>query len=538
MKKILLLSVLFINALFAFSQVEDYNGIKVTQSGNNYKAEYSKKTANNGYANEVWSGQIVNGKREGVWKFSGTYSKYLTENSISRTGNVNVTRTYKNGIPHGKYTAVYKIYEQPAAYNYLTGIWSYGEQNNLNESVSGDFLNGNPTNNWHIESNRNHEIIDIHFNEGILDGKLTRILNNVKDEVQYKNGYAIHKKEPVDETWGWELSYDNIDPITISPKDTLNLNEYIHFFDYYAHGMSIIDKYQKFYPEHSSNEKINVYYILADYDKYYKPYGNYPQEALKKYENKYNTKLLNNALKLSIEINDKERRFINNLNKYDKLRYNFYKRLYAQEHLENIWLRDSIYPSYKNDIDNLITLLNSRNISSNELNNILNRIQTKDNNEIYEKSMNDARNELTNLGITPNDTLIWDKYKSIEWKPLIKDIKAKNDSINIANTFELTNEDIDICTAIAYFKVELEWSTQQLRLTQIKDDPSYLTREKIETFAYKHALINNTRDYEIKGNQLCSEKDVLYLIKKYGYQKNYEKILKKIYKNLGFKYNK
>ena len=69
-----------------------------------------------GTLKESWSGQVVNGKREGVWKFLGTYTRYQWSGNVHYTGTVTMTRSYKNGIPHGTYSINQNITQEAGEY--------------------------------------------------------------------------------------------------------------------------------------------------------------------------------------------------------------------------------------------------------------------------------------------------------------------------------------------------------------------------------------------------------------------------------------
>ena len=347
-KKFFSLMAAFLFAVAANAQVEDIYGVRVTQSGDVYKATYNKKTDNGGSASETWTGRIVNGKREGVWKFTANYSKFMYAENNFRSGSITMTRTYKNGLPNGTYSINQNITEQIGSYNAFIGEWVYKTPENRRETVTGSFVNGMPDGTWNVKSERSDEIITMKFIQGKPDGVWTH-QKYQKDQVTFKNGYVIHQKQYMDNgLWGYELKYPNDDPTALQLQDTVFVNDYLAGFNYYAYGM-FVESYIKDYPKGASNDEMKPYYILAAYKEYNKLWGNVPEYELGAYQRELERAeqerglipLFNKANELTPRIKELIDRFKNE-NHSD---YRGYRKMYEfAKEMEKI---DSICPDLK-----------------------------------------------------------------------------------------------------------------------------------------------------------------------------------------------
>jgi len=140
-----------------------------------------------GYCNGI--GNYVDGKRDGTWKWYGPWGKVKEE------------IMYKTGNPSGFYN-VYHVNGQPKVMTFLEGNDYQGNYNKYNEygvqiekSVfKDDKLNGT-TRVYHNLGNK-HLKIEIPYDEGIIDGKVSKFYPNgqLEMEINYKQGERIGKE--------------------------------------------------------------------------------------------------------------------------------------------------------------------------------------------------------------------------------------------------------------------------------------------------------------------------------------------------------
>lgn len=499
-------------AIFATAQVADYRGVKVTQVGNMYSATCSKKSANGGNFSEKWTGNLVNGKRSGVWTFTGTYNQYIMEGGRCMNGSVSMTRTYKEGIPSGPYSVTYNITDRNATFNIITNSWIYGEKHNMTEKVSGAFIDGKPNGKWTISSQRKNETWAVNFVNGYADGQWKSNINNETQEFMFKNGYGVHQKVPQDDgSWGYELKYDK-DPSTIFPQDTIEVGKSImYYFSDYALGMFIITDWVYDYPKNSSNEKTPGYYILSDFKKYYQPYGNIPERIISQIKYSNEMKILEAIDKfaadtLLIEYQNfcdsyKEsplHMFYHKLNSaYVPKTRNRFKEIRPSEWYERTYLRDSLVNGKYNDkIEQYSKWLNANNKFSRHLNNITSLCYGLESIcPTYDRIMEMMKNDLSIMGYENiYDEDIWRLYKSPEYEQMKKDYFHKQDSIATREALVISYNDIHYFVITKCFKYIIE-NDKVVSATQIIEDVSSITNDEVIDFIVQHADKQNRRYY-------------------------------------------
>lgn len=286
MKQFLLFMTLCLIPVMSFAQEKDSDGRVVTQNGNQYKVTFNATSDNGGTISETWYGSIVNGKREGTWNFVGNYNKYEISSGIFRTGTVTMTRTYKNGVPNGKYVLKHDLQLMNGGYNIFTDNWIYKAPSDYNEYISGAYINGKPTGTWNINY-EGLEKLTLTFKNGVMDGafSITDVIRGLTTKGSFKNGYVLTMQEMLGVDWGYETDYAGKDPSTIQPQETVSLANMITMWELYATGMNICNEYMTNYPVNSSDERApEITYIFSDADKYRKLFGNVPESVVKSME--------------------------------------------------------------------------------------------------------------------------------------------------------------------------------------------------------------------------------------------------------------
>ncbi len=282
MKKLFIIVASCLISILSFAQEKDSDGRVVTRSGNQYKVTFNAVSDNGGTLSETWSGTIVNGKREGVWNFTGKYNKFEISSGVFRSGTVTMTRAYKGGLPHGSYILKHDLQLMNGAYNIFTDNWIYKAPQDFNEYISGAYAQGKPTGTWNI-NNEGLEKLTLMFKNGVMDGAFSEVdvITGVTRKGTFKDGYVLTMKEMLGADWGYETDYAGKDPSTLQPQETVSLNNMITRWGLYATGMNICNEYMTDYPAGSSDERVpEITYTLSDADTYRKLFGNVPEDVL------------------------------------------------------------------------------------------------------------------------------------------------------------------------------------------------------------------------------------------------------------------
>lgn len=294
MKNVLAIAMIVLCTISAGAQIKDRNGRVVSQNGDVYKVTFNHTSNNGGTASEIWTGRLVNGKREGVWKFTGTYQKYERNDNVFYTGTASVSRTYKNGIPNGSYSVNYDLQACNGGYNIFTDTWVYKTPIKYRETVSGAFVNGKANGSWKIYSSRTNETMALAFKDGLLNGELNQNKQNpkIKAKASFVNGYLKYRKTfKDDEDWGYETNYGTNNPAELQPQDTVSVNTVNSLLTCgftldsdYVEGLYLASHYIEHYPENSSDETIKADYIVSDYETFNSLWGNVPEDVIKTME--------------------------------------------------------------------------------------------------------------------------------------------------------------------------------------------------------------------------------------------------------------
>lgn len=284
------------------------NGIVSIQNGNSYKLTRNQKSENGGTVTMTFSGNLKDGKKDGVWKLTSNYNNYGGGNGYFFTGTSTMTRTYKDGILNGDYKLTQNVKYRTGSYNMVRGVWKYGPYEDGTEQVSGSFLDGKPTGKWNIKAPL--LICSIQFKNGIPDGDVS-----VSDpamgggvHMSFRDGYLV-KWEPwnnkrVREGLKWSED-ENLENLPSQEEGDLFYE--ISFLSYFMGG-SDLEKWVKNYPMDSSNEKFNIRYKYADKENHKALFGSPTKEELEAFERamsdkKEKAKNLETAIKIREKIN-------------------------------------------------------------------------------------------------------------------------------------------------------------------------------------------------------------------------------------------
>ena len=371
MKKLILILTLLCSPIPILLAQEDIYGVKVTQNGNSYKATMNRKSDNGGTGYEVWSGTLVNGRREGTWKFEGKYELYGPTNNVFWSGTTTIIKEYKNGIPHGIYKVTDNLTVRNGGYNIYTNQWVYQQPVSANATLVGAFDNGKFSGSWNIVDGTTKFVAT--FKNGMPDGKFSYTdVNNRYVNATFSDGYVEHMKSgELNSGWWYEIDYGGQDPKQIQPQKTYSLFNVNFKLKSSLCGIHIGRAYFEKYPEDASDDyNVQAPYIAADVEKYQKPMGNLPQYMLYEIEYKRNVE---KERKIS-EISDRSFQKMQSLaNKaFDSIpnlsqfimnaafhKYGEIKQLFIDEYSSNLY---QTCPEFKAANDSIIQLSGEGNI--------------------------------------------------------------------------------------------------------------------------------------------------------------------------------
>lgn len=244
------------------------------QAGN-YRLTWNQKSQNGGTVSGTFSGKLKDGKRNGIWKGSFKYQLFSNNDSQFKSGAINFTRTYTDGVPNGAYSYSSSLKVCFGSYNYISKQWKYSPSESFNEQITGSFINGHADGNWSAYQQQPYEKITMQFDNGKAVGTWT-VAEKTSQTLGFKNGYLVQQKEMRSGGWGTELFYSPYEKIEELPNQkTVKISDFLAYGDYYMKGAGF-DKFWLLYPENSSNEDYTAYYKLADYDNHLKLIGNVP----------------------------------------------------------------------------------------------------------------------------------------------------------------------------------------------------------------------------------------------------------------------
>ena len=235
MKKLNLLMLLLLLATTISAQTFDLGeGRKATldQAGN-YRLTWNQKSQNGGSVSGTFSGKLKDGKRDGVWKGSFTYQLFSSNEGLFKSGTINFTRTYTNGVPNGAYSYNSTLKVCSGSYNYLSKQWKYGPFESFTEKITGSFKNGHADGQWFASQQQPYEKITMQFDNGKAIGTWT-ISEKTSQTLGFKNGYLVQQKEMRSDGWGTELSYTPDENLEELPNQkTVKVADFLAYGDYY-----------------------------------------------------------------------------------------------------------------------------------------------------------------------------------------------------------------------------------------------------------------------------------------------------------------
>ena len=510
MKQFLLFMTLCLIPVMSFAQEKDSDGRVVTQNGTQYKVTFNATSDNGGTISETWYGSIVNGKREGTWNFVGNYNKDEISSGIFRTGTVTMTRTYKNGVPNGKYVLKHDLQLMNGGYNIFTDNWIYKAPSDYNEYISGAYINGEPTGTWNINY-EGLEKLTVTFKNGVMDGvfSITDVIRGLTTKGSFKNGYVFQMKEMGGTDWGYETDYAGKDPATIMPQETISLKNLITRWELYTTGMNICNEYMTDYPAGSSDDDApETNYIFSDPDTYRKLFGNVPKDVLASLEHRRQTEI-NDRLDLrfheiDFQVDSLYRNhsdtlsedFKDFLSKF-KLEY-LYKTEYVNksifaEHPEFITFIEDVQNSTNNTLQYTLKDWYCYNVSDN-FTTRFDQLYTEALDEVREHhgSEQDLDSTLF-VKIYPNKQSEWSDRSA--WNEFLQSLDRKN----VEETFQLTESDLLHYLAYKYGTYTLVYSgishSANCKLKSRKSDASMVTKEEVKDFALKYTDDSGERVY-------------------------------------------
>lgn len=260
-------------------------------NGDSYKMTWNNKSINGGTVRGTLSGNLKDGKRNGLWRVTLTYNKFGSDQQNFATGTINISRTYSNGLPNGSYSYISTLTWCKGSQNWQTKQWHYGASESAAENITGSFTNGKANGKWSISSQRFKEKITMQYDNGKAIGEWT-IADNMAQTWGFKDGYLVKSKEMNADGWGTELSYSPEEILEQLPnQDTVKVINAIPYSEYYMKGAMFADWFRQ-YPNGSSDDDITAYYILADYDNHLKYIGNIPDWKKDEIERKKTSKIV------------------------------------------------------------------------------------------------------------------------------------------------------------------------------------------------------------------------------------------------------
>lgn len=254
--------------------IDHGNGIVSVQNGNSYKLTRNQKSDNGGTVTMTFSGNLKDGKRDGVWKLTSTYNNYGGGNGYYFTGTTTMSRTYKGGILNGNYNLTQNVKHRTGRYNRVRGVWEYGPYEDGTEQVTGCFNDGKPTGKWVINTPMLKCSFELSNGTPIGNVNVSKTAMGGGINMTFRNGYLV-KWEPISNKSGGEglLWNENEDLPNLPNQEEGDLLNELDFLGEYMSG-SDLSKWIVNYPQNSSNEKLTVPYKMADRDSHYVLFGN------------------------------------------------------------------------------------------------------------------------------------------------------------------------------------------------------------------------------------------------------------------------
>lgn len=513
MKRFFVIFICVMMNVSLFAQ-EDIYGVRVTQSGNFYKATLDKKSDNGGSASESWSGTLLNGRREGTWKFSGKYNLYGPNNSVFWTGSVTIIKNYKNGIPHGVYQVNDNLNVRGGGYNVFTGQWVYRQPQSENATITGSFENGKMSGTWNV--NAKHTKFVATFNNGMPNGKFSYTNENgLTTTATFKDGYVVTMKEmQMDNQWWFETSYHGKDPKTIYPQDTSSVFRINFLLPTLFTGVSMGADYFTKYPANASDDNnISAPFIISDASNYRKPVGNVPADVYGALEHMKQEKEYNALAVKSQEMSEKLSKIVVDIRfkieeTTDPLFYGFLKRHHLANQYEKKLVREEVlanhpelgeFAKYMTDWKDK----NKRTLTSDFVLEYERNIQSTfdaDYQKVYDKALQQV---IDNHG-TDNDSTRYYIYKYYSGGYQPKEWTAYLYRLRIAHkraTFEINEEDIQMYLLANCIKCDVPktgniYSSASPTYKYLTKDASYITKDDVFEFAFEWSDENGKRLYD------------------------------------------
>lgn len=511
MKKLNLLMLLLLLATIISAQTFDLGeGRRATldQAGN-YRLTWNQKSQNGGSVSGTFSGKLKDGKRDGVWKGSFTYQLFSSNEGLFKSGTINFTRTYTNGVPNGAYSYNSTLKVCSGSYNYLSKQWKYGSFESFTEKITGSFKNGHADGQWFASQQQPYEKITMQFDNGKAIGTWT-ISEKTSQTLGFKNGYLVQQKEMQSDGWGTELSYAPEENLEKLPNQkTVKVADFLAYGDYYMKGAEF-DSWWRLYPENSSNEDYTAYYILADYDNHLKYIGNVPEWKKEEIERNKVSKVVD-EIKLKDQqyaaiIQDSLKAFLETvpLSKREFAESigckNYYSCLFINEFSKR-------HPEYK---EFAFTQFNEQ-WSIYKTGDLLRKAdyyaQEKENydNKIFKIIEEAKKNHVSGT----DEQILEEAYKKYinrdEWFKYLHESNNKYQYDNVAITEE------DICAYLCYKFVVFDAQYKTFKITA--KDASDITHQEIKDWVFKYDRYGDTKYDKIS-------KEFSYLSNRYSYSIN------------------
>lgn len=275
MKKAKTLMFALLIGVGAMAQTRDLgNGMTevISNDGKHYELKQSLSSPNGGTCEIVFSGDLLNGVRNGAWKGRVAYRNYAINETICKNGEITISRSYKNGILDGLYSYSESVRYFKIIKDAQNNTITYQTTKNPADdkcSTTGSFVNGKLNGYWNFSGKIK---ASCNFENGICNGRwsVEDSPNGKTYSYSFDKGYLINYTEPSQGGKQKILSYDNATNMAGLPNQkVVDFTKSFDEIDYLLSGGFFKDWFLK-YPQGSSDESMKASYKTADFDNHFK----------------------------------------------------------------------------------------------------------------------------------------------------------------------------------------------------------------------------------------------------------------------------
>lgn len=166
-----------------------------TLVGDIYTYSNIENTSNGGTITSKFTGQLINGKRNGVWKATKIYSNTNNMDRELTSGTVTLTRSYNNGIPTGKYELTYNMTMQKYGYTLNGTLVKLGSPHSETRSITGEFKDGKLHGKWIMKNIAGGGSYSLEFDNGKAIGEWEIVEPYTSYHLKFKDGYLIEQRD-------------------------------------------------------------------------------------------------------------------------------------------------------------------------------------------------------------------------------------------------------------------------------------------------------------------------------------------------------